>query len=704
MSPLSSAALVNFVGFLTGGTLYAMLLILVVRQPRFRGPVPHSGPATLVSPDLLPLSTALLGLFWNLGSLAVHALHDFMNGQPPAILIAGTYVSLGFLPAVVVHSSLRSQPAAVATSFQRWVSVSAYGLSTVAGLIHLGSGIQGKSLPAQPALLLLTAGFGVIMAALFWATRDQSGDRRAVWAVALAVFAVSALHLGQADHETESWWLALLGHQASIPLAFAILYEDFRFALADIFLKRALILLTCVGLVLGVSGLGIAPLFVDHGRLDLQSPLTLGVLLSLWVGSILCYPLVTRIGTWFVDSIVLRRPDYQAFCGDLARTLTTVQDPQLLLDRVSHELQRALTAQNVSWVTSDVSSLDQDSTAGQPHRQLAEFPIIWHNHHAKGNFSLAEETGLVTHVVFRKPQNRDRPRLPLMPFPKGQAAVLIPTVEPPNFLIVISDLSGGRRLLSDDIAMLETVAVMVARRIDALKVNHERCEQNLRTQELSKLATEAELRTLRAQINPHFLFNALTTIGYLIQTSPERALETLLRLTSLLRTVLKSSGEFSTLGDELDLIESYLVIERARFEERLRITVMVPDKLRQVRIPALIIQPIVENAVKHGIAQSKTGGEVCIAAETDSEGGSGLRITITDTGVGVSEFVLAQNRRRGLGLANVERRLSGLYGQQAGLTFESTPGRGTTVVLTIPTTQSDERSHSEFRSAKGKSA
>ena len=96
---------------------------------------------------------------------------------------------------------------------------------------------------------------------------------------------------------------------------------------------------------------------------------------------------------------------------------------------------------------------------------------------------------------------------------------------------------------------------------------------------MAKLATEAELRALRAQINPHFLFNALTTIGYLIQTAPPRALETLMRLTALLRGVLRSEGEFTTLGRELELVESYLDIERARFEHRLRVSIDVPARL-----------------------------------------------------------------------------------------------------------------------------
>src|SRR5205085_7326801 len=102
-------------------------------------------------------------------------------------------------------------------------------------------------------------------------------------------------------------------------------------------------------------------------------------------------------------------------------------------------------------------------------------------------------------------------------------------------------------------------------------------------------------------------FNALTTLGYLIQTAPDRALETLLRLTALLRGVLRrSEGEFATLGEEIDLIESYLEIEQARFEERLRVMIDVPPALRGIRLPALLIQPLVENAIKHGISPRRT--------------------------------------------------------------------------------------------------
>ncbi len=210
-----------------------------------------------------------------------------------------------------------------------------------------------------------------------------------------------------------------------------------------------------------------------------------------------------------------------------------------------------------------------------------------------------------------------------------------------------------------------------------VRVTHERCEQELREQEIAKLASEAELKALRAQINPHFLFNALTTIGYLIQTAPEKALDTLLQLTQLLRGILWQTAEFTSLGDELKLIQNYLEIERARFEERLEIEIDVSPELKSLRVPSLILQPLVENAVKHGISQKKAGGKVKISARVDA---NNLILEVADTGAGVSLTDL----KRGIGLNNVENRLKTYYGEQASLKFESKTGDGATARIIMP--------------------
>jgi LytS/YehU family sensor histidine kinase len=265
---------------------------------------------------------------------------------------------------------------------------------------------------------------------------------------------------------------------------------------------------------------------------------------------------------------------------------------------------------------------------------------------------------------------------------------VIPTSELPHYQLTISELEAGRRLLSDDLEILESIVLIAARRIDAVRVAHERCKIDLREQEISKLATEAELTALRSQLNPHFLFNALTTLGYLIQTSPDKAFETLMRLTGLLRGVLKrSKGDFASIIDEVDLIKAYLDIEKTRFEERLQVKINCLKELDNLKIPTLLLQPLVENAIKHGISPNKLGGEVSITLEKFYENNSKVEqliITVQDTGAGVTEFDLARGRKKGFGLANIEKRLKCYYGNDAVLKITSQVDIGTTVTVTLP--------------------
>jgi two-component system LytT family sensor kinase len=215
--------------------------------------------------------------------------------------------------------------------------------------------------------------------------------------------------------------------------------------------------------------------------------------------------------------------------------------------------------------------------------------------------------------------------------------------------------------------MLSVIAVHAARRIDAIRLTQERYAVKMREREIAALATDAELRALRAQLNPHFLFNALTTIGYLIETAPQRAMDTLLRLTTILRGVLRSEGEFAPLSREIALVESYLAIEHARFEQRLHVRIDVPPECLDVCVPALLLQPLVENAVKHGIAPSAAGGEVVVAATLVGKGsGRKLHLSVTDTAAG-GRRRRARPWPRGVGLASVERRLAVHYGRGAEL-------------------------------------
>jgi LytS/YehU family sensor histidine kinase len=289
-------------------------------------------------------------------------------------------------------------------------------------------------------------------------------------------------------------------------------------------------------------------------------------------------------------------------------------------------------------------------------------------------------------VAWREWTGRDADEASTVVTSGPEALAVVPTSEEPRYAITIAEVTGGRRFLSDDLAMLEAIVVIAARRIDAIRITNERYDREIREQEIEKLAAEAELRALRAQVNPHFLFNALTTIGHLIQTAPPRALETLMRLTALLRAVLRSEGEFTTLGREREVVEAYLDIERARFEQRLRVRIDVPAGLAGLRVPPLVLQPLVENAVKHGIATQRLGGEVTVSASVDRSAGQSphLVLIVRDTGAGATPEALRRGRLAGVGLNNLERRLACQYGTAASLSIRSDPDAGTVVEVRLP--------------------
>src|SRR5207244_12862294 len=152
--------------------------------------------------------------------------------------------------------------------------------------------------PAESALGGVTVGFGILLIALLVVTRRQYKRGQVLWVVAMAVFAVSALHLSTNHGPGEDpWWLELVGHHASLPLALVILYQDFRFALADIFLKRALAFILLAGLIFGMFVGGVTPL-LSNGELN---PRSIALLLAMWVSTALVYPFLRRAAEWFVD-------------------------------------------------------------------------------------------------------------------------------------------------------------------------------------------------------------------------------------------------------------------------------------------------------------------------------------------------------------------------------------------------------------------
>jgi signal transduction histidine kinase len=201
-----------------------------------------------------------------------------------------------------------------------------------------------------------------------------------------------------------------------------------------------------------------------------------------------------------------------------------------------------------------------------------------------------------------------------------------------------------------------------------------------RERELRELAVSAQLAALRAQVNPHFFFNSLNSIAQLIATDPAKAEACVERLAAIFRYLLKrTQAEFVPLAEELAVAEAYLEIERARFGEDLVVTEEIDERARSLLLPGLILQPLVENAVQHGISKKIGGGAVVIRAAVDD---GMLRLTVRDTGVGID--AAESMFERGIGLRNVRDRLVKLYGPNYAPTIGSANGEGTTVTLRIP--------------------
>ena len=202
----------------------------------------------------------------------------------------------------------------------------------------------------------------------------------------------------------------------------------------------------------------------------------------------------------------------------------------------------------------------------------------------------------------------------------------------------------------------------------------------------AQLAEAAKLDALRAQINPHFLFNTLNTIAMKARTDPEEARRLLVRLSDFLRYAMKHSGHLAPFGEEYFFVRTYLFLERARYGERLKVRYDVDPQCLSLPVPVLTIQPLIENAVKHGISTRPGGGLVELKARLEHIGGV-LRIKVTDNGVGIeperlSELMTVGNQVSAL--ANIYERLVRIYGGRASFDVASTPGKGTSVSLSLP--------------------
>lgn len=202
-----------------------------------------------------------------------------------------------------------------------------------------------------------------------------------------------------------------------------------------------------------------------------------------------------------------------------------------------------------------------------------------------------------------------------------------------------------------------------------------------------KMREKAELKALRAQINPHFLFNTINIIMSLCRTSPETARNLLEHLAIIMKYSFAKHGDFVTLEEELEKVKSYLEIAKSRFGSRLTVTFDIEEAVLKTRIPVLSVQPLVENAVQHGLFPKLSEGKLVIKACRDTDV---VQISVFDNGVGIEPAAIRQllsAETEGIGVQNVHQRLKGIYGDAYGLRLESQPGSGTWAIIQIPYTR-----------------
>jgi two-component system LytT family sensor kinase len=255
-----------------------------------------------------------------------------------------------------------------------------------------------------------------------------------------------------------------------------------------------------------------------------------------------------------------------------------------------------------------------------------------------------------------------------------RAAVFAPlVVQGERIGTLIALYPGGERLRPEDTRVVAEAAALVCAQVELSALSEQ--EERL---------ARAELRALRAQISPHFVYNALAAVAGHIHSDPEEARELLTEFAEFTRYAFRTERPYVTLADELQYVEKYLRLERARFGERLEVRVQVAPEVLGAVVPVLSLQPLVENAVRHGVEARAERTRVAI---TGRDLGADVELRVTDEGLGMEPEraqAALNGAGGGVGLSNVNARLTAAFGAEYALSIDSAVGKGTTVVMTVP--------------------
>jgi two-component system, LytTR family, sensor kinase len=412
-----------------------------------------------------------------------------------------------------------------------------------------------------------------------------------------------------------------------------------RFRFSDIFAQRGLRIL--LGALIALAIAYLARVMFGPATTEEPSSMKLAVLafsIIIWIAIVL-YAKITAVSDWLVDRQIFRQTDYRHALKSFREAISSESDAGIIF-----ETGRALAKKTLRIADAVIHPDDnaQDSTD----TVRCDYGHEYVFHISKG-------------------------------------------IDHSGATLVITTGAGRHILFNAEIDFLREVCLTIERRLEAVDREKENIERARREAYLVKQLVEAELRALRAQINPHFLFNSLNSIAALITAEPEAAEEMIIRLAKIFRHVLSYHDRpFSSVNEEISFLQTYLEIEKVRFGDRLQVNFEIEESASQLAIPTFILQPLVENSLKHGLGPKVGENLLTIRARQLSQH---LELTVEDNGVGATVTKKVPGRDcTGLGLRNVEERLQTVYRGAAQFSFESVPRMGSRAQILIPTTRKNQ--------------
>ena len=499
------------------------------------------------------------------------------------------------------------------------ITKAGYAVSMLAVLLHVSELFTSGSSPHQAALLLVAAGFAVLTGIALFVKRQSRSEWLSL--VCLLLFVSSFPHFGY-QHLRSPWAAEITWHHIGIPVAIIVLLQDYRFLLLDTFVRFLM------NSILAAAYLA-AVLFLNE-KLHLWNRVASNPVLGGIVTVALCLSLIlfahcrNLLQRW-IGRVIFRRQNLD----DCIRKISQLPGKTYTEDELLNSAARAVAA----------------------HLGAEQFAVI--ADHGSG--------GLINQpaMVFGTQLSWAEAQIPLR-FSVGESKFLL-----------TGPRRGHQRYLSEDLEDMRRLGSVIVEQVE-----------RFRSEELRRLATQAELRALQAQMNPHFLFNAFNTLYGTIDRESFEARRLVLNLTDIFRYLLQSDRSFIPLSEELRIIRAYLEIEALRLGDRLETVLDVEESALSVIIPILSVQPLVENAVKHGVAPRMGRGRVVLRVRNDD---GILRVIVQDSGSGFAFKQESGDNGGGVGLANVRRRLHLSYGAAAILEVDSSE-LGSTVTLAIPCT------------------